>query len=132
VRTRAILTRLKELGVRLAIDDFGSGYSSIGYLKRLPLDVLKIDKSFVTTMLEDEDNAAIVRSTIDLAHNLGLDVIAEGVETENVNTMLGILKCDAAQGFFYSDPIPAGEVVVWATEVQLLRAAALERLARRV
>jgi EAL domain-containing protein (putative c-di-GMP-specific phosphodiesterase class I) len=128
VRTRTILSRLKELGVRLAIDDFGSGYSSIGYLKRLPLDVLKIDKSFVLSMLHDEDNAAIVRSTIDLAHNLGLQVVAEGVENEEVSTILTRLRCDAAQGFFFAEPMPASDVVDWASEISLLRAAALEHL----
>jgi len=128
VRTRTILNRLKELGVRLAIDDFGSGYSSLGYLKRLPLDVLKIDKSFVMTMLADEDSAAIVRSTIDLAHNLGLDVVAEGVASEQVSAILAALQCDAAQGFYYSAPIEDDKVAAWAAEINLLRAAAIEQL----
>jgi diguanylate cyclase (GGDEF)-like protein len=128
VRTRTILNRLKELGVRLAIDDFGSGYSSLGYLKRLPLDVLKIDKSFVMTMLADEDSAAIVRSTIDLAHNLGLDVVAEGVASEQVSAILASLHCDAAQGFYYSAPIADEKVAPWAAEINLLRAAAIEQL----
>jgi diguanylate cyclase (GGDEF)-like protein len=128
VRTRTILNRLKELGVRLAIDDFGSGYSSLGYLKRLPLDVLKIDKSFVMTMMADEDSAAIVRSTIDLAHNLGLEVVAEGVASEHVSAILATLNCDAAQGFYFSGPIPADEVAAWAAEIILLRAAAIEQL----
>src|SRR5262249_24895811 len=117
VRTRTILNRLKELGVRLAIDDFGSGYSSLGYLKRLPLDVLKIDKSFVMTMMADEDSAAIVRSTIDLAHNLGLEVVAEGVASEHVSAVLGTLQCDAAQGFYFSAPIADAEVAGWAAEI---------------
>jgi diguanylate cyclase (GGDEF)-like protein len=128
VRTRAILSRLKELGVRLAIDDFGSGYSSLGYLKRLPLDVLKIDKSFVMTMLADDDSAAIVRSTIDLAHNLGLEVVAEGVATESISGALAALRCDAAQGFYFAGPLPEGEAARWAAEVAFLRAAALEQL----
>jgi diguanylate cyclase (GGDEF)-like protein len=126
VRTRTILNRLKELGVRLAIDDFGSGYSSLGYLKRLPLDVLKIDKSFVMTMMADEDSAAIVRSTIDLAHNLGLEVVAEGVVSEQVSAILTSLHCDAAQGFYFSGPLAADEVADWAAEINFLRAAALE------
>ena len=127
-RTRTILNRLKELGVRLAIDDFGSGYSSLGYLKRLPLDVLKIDKSFVMTMLADDDSAAIVRSTIDLAHNLGLEVVAEGVATESIGGALAALRCDSAQGFYFAGPMPESEAASWAAEVAFLRAAALEQL----
>ncbi len=127
VRTRTILGRLKDLGVRLAIDDFGSGYSSLGYLKRLPLDVLKIDKSFVMSMMADDDSAAIVRSTIDLAHNLGLEVVAEGVATEHISSVLAGLHCDAAQGFYFSAPIAESEVAPWMTEINLLRVAALEQ-----
>jgi EAL domain-containing protein (putative c-di-GMP-specific phosphodiesterase class I) len=127
-RTRTILNRLKELGVRLAIDDFGSGYSSLGYLKRLPLDVLKIDKSFVMTMLADDDSAAIVRSTIDLAHNLGLEVVAEGVATESIGGALAALRCDSAQGFYFAGPMPESEAAGWAAEVAFIRAAALEQL----
>ncbi|HEX3455356.1 MAG TPA: EAL domain-containing protein [Gaiellaceae bacterium] len=127
-RTRTILNRLKELGVRLAIDDFGSGYSSLGYLKRLPLDVLKIDKSFVMTMLADDDSAAIVRSTIDLAHNLGLEVVAEGVATESIGGALAALRCDSAQGFYFAGPMPESEAASWAAEVASIRASALEQL----
>ncbi|HST26660.1 MAG TPA: EAL domain-containing protein [Gaiellaceae bacterium] len=130
VRTRTILNRLKELGVRLAIDDFGSGYSSLGYLKRLPLDVLKIDKSFVMTMMSDDDSAAIVRSTIDLAHNLGLEVVAEGVATEQIGSTLNALHCDAGQGFYYAGPMPDTEAASWAAEVAFIRAAALQQLRR--
>jgi diguanylate cyclase (GGDEF)-like protein len=106
IRARQVLQRLSDLGVRLAIDDFGSGNSSLGYLKRLPVDVLKIDKSFVLNMLESDDDAVIVRSTIDLGHNLGLEVIAEGVETETVRGRLEGLGCDVAQGFYLSRPAP--------------------------
>jgi EAL domain-containing protein (putative c-di-GMP-specific phosphodiesterase class I) len=123
-RTQAILGRFRELGVRLAIDDFGSGYSSLAYLTRLPLDVLKIDKSFVLNMQTNDSDAAIVRSTIDLAHNLDLEVVAEGVETSEVLNALGHLHCDAAQGFHFARPLPPDELAVW-----LSKARATERLA---
>jgi EAL domain-containing protein (putative c-di-GMP-specific phosphodiesterase class I) len=110
IRARQVLVRLSELGVRLAIDDFGSGNSSLGYLKRLPADVLKIDKSFVLAMHESDDDAVIVRSTIDLGHNLGLSVVAEGVETDATRGVLQQLGCDVAQGYWLSRPVPADQV----------------------
>jgi diguanylate cyclase (GGDEF)-like protein len=110
VRARAVLTRLAELGVRLAIDDFGSGNSSLGYLKRLPVDVLKIDKAFVVNMATDPDDAVIVRSTIELGHNLGLEVVAEGVESEDAWRRLAELECDTVQGFFLGQPGPGTSV----------------------
>jgi diguanylate cyclase (GGDEF)-like protein len=118
LRTKTILVRLKELGVRIAVDDFGMGYSSLGYLRRLPLDVLKIDKSFVSNMLDDEDDAAIVRSTIDLAHNLGLEVVAEGVETEETRAALVHLHCDRAQGYLFSPPIQPGSIPRWLADAR--------------
>lgn len=112
-RTMEVLTRLSNMGIRLAIDDFGIGYSSLGYLKKLPVDEIKIDKSFVIGMATDRDDAAIVRSTVELAHNLGLKVVAEGVETRELYTMLAALGCDKAQGYYMSRPLPANELITW-------------------
>lgn len=109
----AILARLKDLGVELVIDDFGTGYSSLTYLQKLPVDILKIDQSFVADMLASDDSEIIVRSTIELGHNLGLEVVAEGVESEAVWDRLAALGCDTAQGYFISMPIPAGEFPEW-------------------
>jgi EAL domain-containing protein (putative c-di-GMP-specific phosphodiesterase class I)/GGDEF domain-containing protein len=100
------LRYIKDLGVRFTIDDFGTGYSSLAYLKKLPVSGIKIDKSFVQNMELDRDNAVIVRSIVDLGHNLGLNVVAEGVETYDSNEMLKAFQCDEAQGFYYSRPIP--------------------------
>ena len=108
-----VLERLTALGVRIAIDDFGTGYSSLTYLKKLPLHTLKIDKSFVLDMARDEDDATIVRSTIDLAHNLGYHVVAEGVETAETWELLAALRCDGAQGYYISRPLPAEEFDRW-------------------
>ena len=109
----AVLDRLHEAGVALALDDFGTGYSSLSYLKRLPVDEIKIDKSFVINMHKDEDDAVIVSSTIDLARNLGLAVVAEGVETEEHWKRLADLGCDLAQGYYLSPAIAAGEFMQW-------------------
>ncbi len=108
--------RLAATGVRLSIDDFGTGYSSLAYLKRLPVHELKIDRSFVMQMTENENDAAIVRSTIDLAHNLGLTVVAEGVETERHVELLTRLDCDIAQGYFICHPLPVPELTRWMRE----------------
>jgi diguanylate cyclase len=112
----AILERLRGLGVKLSLDDFGTGHSSLSYLKRLPLDEVKIDRSFVMGMTEDDNDAAIVRTTIDLARNLGLDVVAEGVESETILRNLSDLSCDIAQGFYLSRPLPAAELDGWLAE----------------
>jgi len=101
------LQRLHALGCRLAIDDYGIGYSSLAYLRRLPVDELKIDKSFVANMARDAGDAMIVRSTIDLAHNMGLSVVAEGVEDDAVLERLRELDCDVVQGYLLCQPIPA-------------------------
>jgi EAL domain-containing protein (putative c-di-GMP-specific phosphodiesterase class I) len=108
-----ILARLHGMGEMLSIDDFGTGYSSLAYLQRLPVDELKIDKSFVTGLSVAGDDAVIVRSTIDLAHNLGLTVVAEGVEDEASKEMLIGYGCDRAQGYFFARPCPAGEFTAW-------------------
>jgi EAL domain-containing protein (putative c-di-GMP-specific phosphodiesterase class I) len=115
-RVMQTLMRIKDLGVRFTIDDFGTGYSSLAYLKRLPVSGMKIDKSFVLNVETDRDNAVIVRSIIDLGHNLGLKVVAEGVETAEANEMLKSFRCDEAQGFYYSRPIPAYAITDFLTE----------------
>src|SRR4051794_25699153 len=106
-RAKATLERLSAIGLSLSVDDFGTGYSSLANLKRLPVDGIKIDKSFVIDMPHDASDAAIVRSTIDLAHNLGLRVVAEGVESHEAWRRLEDLGCDLAQGFHVSRPVPA-------------------------
>ena len=105
-----VLQTLKELGVLLAIDDFGTGYSSLSYLQRFPLDVVKVDRMFVHELEEDNGGRAIVSAVISLAHALGLEVVAEGVETEQQLELLRELDCDYAQGFLFSRPVPAAEL----------------------
>ncbi len=112
-RAQAVLHRLSQQGFSLSIDDFGTGYSSLGYLKRLPVDELKIDKSFVMGMETDEDDAKIVRSTIDLAHNLGLSVVAEGVESAAILTHLQAWACDDAQGYHLGRPMSVDDFLAW-------------------
>ncbi|WP_250455518.1 EAL domain-containing protein [Caballeronia sp. ATUFL_M2_KS44] len=110
------LDRLHALGIRLSIDDFGTGYSSLSYLKRMPVDELKIDKSFVMGMTHHKDDETIVRSTIDLGHNMGLKVVAEGVENEAMMQRLNALGCDLAQGFHLSRPLPPAKLAQWLIE----------------
>lgn len=112
-RAMKILTRFSAMGMRIAIDDFGTGYSSLAYLKRLPVDEIKIDKSFVLGMANDENDATIVRSTIDLGHNLGLKVVAEGIEDQATWDLLTAWGCDLAQGYFLSRPLPAQDFAAW-------------------
>jgi diguanylate cyclase (GGDEF)-like protein len=108
-RVRDVLNRLNEMGVRLAIDDFGTGYSSLAYLKRLPVQTLKIDRSFVMEMCSDPNDATIVRSTLELGRNLGLETVAEGVESQEIWNALQAQGCTLAQGYFISRPVPAAE-----------------------
>ncbi len=108
-----VLNRLSAQGVRISIDDFGTGYSSLAYLKRLPIDEVKIDKSFVSAMAFDNDDAVIVRSTIDLAHNIGLRVVAEGVEDRATYDLLAGMRCDSVQGFYISRPLEADDLLTW-------------------
>lgn len=111
-----VLNVLDRMGVILSIDDFGTGYSSLSYLSKLPVDEIKIDKSFVLAMLQDKHAAVIVRSTIDLGHNLGKKVVAEGVETSEMWDQLLDWGCDTAQGYYMSKPLPADKLSLWLTE----------------
>jgi diguanylate cyclase len=112
-RTREVLEQLDQMRVRISIDDFGTGYSSLAYLKRLPVSEIKIDRSFVMNMDDDEDDATIVRSTIELGRNLGLDVVAEGVESAATWHLLASLGCTAAQGYYLSRPVPGEDLLAW-------------------
>jgi EAL domain-containing protein (putative c-di-GMP-specific phosphodiesterase class I) len=112
-RAQATLLRLAERGYQLSIDDFGTGYSSLAYLKQLPVHELKIDRSFVMAMTRSAGDATIVRATIELAHNLGLSVVAEGVEDAAIVQALTALQCDHAQGYHYSKPLPLADMLGW-------------------
>src|SRR5450759_5873283 len=112
-RARNILTLLRESGVQISVDDFGTGYSSLSCLRELPVDELKLDQSFVFPMADDARAAALVASTIALAHSLGLRMVAEGVENDIAYTELTRLGCDQAQGYFISRPVPAAELDHW-------------------
>jgi diguanylate cyclase (GGDEF)-like protein len=118
-RARATINELHEVGVRLSIDDFGTGYSSLSYLRRLPVSELKIDQSFVANLLLDEQDEVIVRSTIDLGHNLGLVVVAEGVENNEVLERLETFGCDIAQGYCISRPLAPPHLLSWLATTSL-------------
>ncbi len=108
--TKSVLTAMKEIGCSVSIDDFGTGYSSLAYLKRFPIDNLKIDISFIREVVNDPDSASIVMAIINMAHTLQLKTIAEGIETEEQWKFLRLLRCDMGQGFYLSKPLPAEDV----------------------
>jgi EAL domain-containing protein (putative c-di-GMP-specific phosphodiesterase class I) len=108
--TTRILTELRKLGVRLCIDDFGTGYSSLSYLRRFALDILKIDRSFISDMLENSESREIVKTILSLGSNLGMKVVAEGVETTEQVTQLKSLGCEFAQGYLFSKPLDSEAV----------------------
>jgi EAL domain-containing protein (putative c-di-GMP-specific phosphodiesterase class I) len=113
-RTKTVLNRLHAMGVGLSIDDFGTGYSSFAHLRDLAVDEIKIDRSFVAGSANSAANAAIVKSAIDLGHNLGLQVVAEGVESHSCLEMLTAMGCDVVQGYFLGRPMPAHDLLAWA------------------
>ena len=124
----AIMRELRSAGIRLSIDDFGSGYSSMAYLKRLPIDELKIDRAFITDMLTDERDQPITRAIVELAHSLDLEVVAEGVESPALQSMLEGFGCDAVQGYGVCRPIPADELTAWLAGKVAPAATAVARL----
>jgi EAL domain-containing protein (putative c-di-GMP-specific phosphodiesterase class I) len=109
----ATLGELHDLGVALSIDDYGTGYSSMAYPKQLPVDELRVDRTFVMHMHADRDDAVLVRGAIELGHNLGMTVVAEGVEDTAHVTALRAFGCDIAQGYHYARPMPAAELASW-------------------
>jgi diguanylate cyclase len=112
-RAQRVLDRMREMGVRIAIDDFGTGYSSLVSLKQLPVDTIKVDKSFVLNMENDPNDAAIVRSTVALGHNLDLEVVAEGIENQAVWDQLAAMGADIAQGYYLSKPLAPDRFDTW-------------------
>jgi len=115
-RAMEVLARLNKLGVGLSIDDFGTGYSSLDHLKKLPINQIKIAQPFVTGMMADENGTVLVLSIINLAHNLGLKVTAEGVENEETLNQLVAFDCDAAQGYLMAPPLAPAELTRWLSE----------------
>ena len=113
-----VLECLRDIGVKISIDDFGTGHSSLAQLRNIPLNELKIDRSFVSDVLEENQNEAIVRATVELAHNMGLEVCAEGVEDQDTLRYLSNVGCEQAQGYFLSKPIPSDYLVEWLRKFQ--------------
>jgi len=113
VRSEQTLIKLSEMGLKIAIDDYGTGYSSLSYLKKLPVQELKIDKSFVLNVDQNEHDATIIRSTIDLGHNLNLKVVAEGIENEASWQKLTQMGCDIGQGYFMAKPMLVDDFEDW-------------------
>jgi len=129
-RATETVNHLDRMGVRISIDDFGTGYTSLSCIRKLPVSEIKVDKSFVLNMRESNDDAVIVRSVVDLGHNLGLEVVAEGVEDRETWDMLGGLGCTTAQGYYICRPVDPAAMAAWAhsqpqksQEVPRLRAA---------
>ncbi|MBC3863296.1 EAL domain-containing protein [Undibacterium jejuense] len=122
-QTTEVLCELKRLGFHLSIDDFGTGYSSFAYLRRFPIDELKIDKLFVQGMIESLQDRQIVKSIIDLAHNFGLPVVAEGVEDEKTLNLLKDMGCEQIQGFYFAKPMPAEQLLIWCAEFHRIHTA---------
>jgi len=112
-RAVEVLKQFAQMGIGISVDDYGTGFSSLAYLKRLPINELKIDRSFVMEMLSNENDAVIVRSTIELAHNLGLHIVAEGVESQDMLDALKTMGCDYAQGYHISRPVSADALLAW-------------------
>jgi EAL domain-containing protein (putative c-di-GMP-specific phosphodiesterase class I) len=113
MRAASVLGAISSAGVRISIDDFGSGQTSLGYLSTLPISELKIDRSFIADMHEDGDHAAIVRSIVELGHNLAFNVVGEGVETEDTLESLAATGCDLVQGYLFARPMPIEQLVAW-------------------
>jgi EAL domain-containing protein (putative c-di-GMP-specific phosphodiesterase class I) len=114
--TMTVLTALRDSGIRLALDDFGTGYSALSYLRRMPIDMVKIDQSFVADIDDAATGGAIVEAVTNLAHVLGLSVTAEGVESESQRDEVRSIGCELAQGFFYSPPVPAAAIGTYLAE----------------
>jgi EAL domain-containing protein (putative c-di-GMP-specific phosphodiesterase class I) len=110
------LAQCRALGVQLSLDDFGTGYSSLDYFRRLNVDEIKVDRSFVSEMLDSRDDQLIVSAIIGLSHNFGRRVVAEGIENREVQERLVAMGCEIAQGFFYTPPLPLAEALAWAEE----------------
>ncbi|CAM5189846.1 PAS domain S-box-containing protein/diguanylate cyclase (GGDEF)-like protein OS=Ureibacillus acetophenoni OX=614649 GN=SAMN05877842_101293 PE=4 SV=1 [Ureibacillus acetophenoni] len=117
--THSILTKLKQLGVFVSVDDFGTGYSSLSYLKKYPIDIIKIDQSFIRDINKDDRNEAIIKAIITLSHNLGMEVVAEGVEDKFQEQFLKDHQCRKGQGYLYNKPLPVAQIVQEYSSIKL-------------